>query len=169
MALCAGNSMVTGEFPWKGQWRELWCFRWSVPWINGWENIREAGDSRRHRAHNDVIVMINFDPMYIGDANLWNYMLEDAIQLNGAWLSAGPVLTWKLHNVIIKKNWSNFVFHNQTTLSKWPDFISRDNVVLYELKLCSAGLVIFSSPYLIVYVYSVAIYLVSSVICLFHY
>ena len=26
-------------------------------WINGWVNNREAGDLRRHRAHNDVIVM----------------------------------------------------------------------------------------------------------------
>ena len=37
---------------------ELWCFLWSVPWINGWVNIREAGDLRRHRAHYDVIVVI---------------------------------------------------------------------------------------------------------------
>ena len=27
-------------------------------WINGWVNIREAGDLRRHRVHYDVIVMI---------------------------------------------------------------------------------------------------------------
>ena len=26
-------------------------------WINGWVNIREAGDLRRDRAHYDVIVM----------------------------------------------------------------------------------------------------------------
>ena len=35
-------------------------------WINGWVNNREAGDLRRHRAHYDVIVMIqqtqNRDP-----------------------------------------------------------------------------------------------------------
>ena len=26
-------------------------------WINGWVNIREAGDLRRYRVHYDVIVM----------------------------------------------------------------------------------------------------------------
>ena len=35
---------------------ELWFFFiWA--WINGWVNNREAGDSRRHRAHYDVTVM----------------------------------------------------------------------------------------------------------------
>ena len=29
----------------------------SAPWINGWVNNREAGDLRRHRAHDDIIVM----------------------------------------------------------------------------------------------------------------
>ena len=36
---------------------ELWCFLWSAPCINGWVNIREAGDLRRHRVQYDVIVM----------------------------------------------------------------------------------------------------------------
>ena len=37
---------------------ELWCFLWSAPWVNGWVNIREAGDLRRQCAHYDFIVMI---------------------------------------------------------------------------------------------------------------
>ena len=41
----------------KASEAELWCFLWSAPWMNGWANNREAGDLRRHRAHNDVIVM----------------------------------------------------------------------------------------------------------------
>ena len=62
LALCAGNSPVTGEFdrwiPGTGASdAELWCFLWSAPWINGWVNNREAGDLRCHRAHYDVIVM----------------------------------------------------------------------------------------------------------------
>ena len=36
---------------------ELWCFLWSAPWINGWVSNREAGDLRRHHAHDDVSVM----------------------------------------------------------------------------------------------------------------
>ena len=36
---------------------ELWFFSLICVWINGWENNREAGDLRCHRAHCDVIVM----------------------------------------------------------------------------------------------------------------
>ena len=28
-------------------------------WVNGWVNIREAGDLRRYRAHYDVTVVFN--------------------------------------------------------------------------------------------------------------
>ena len=37
---------------------ELWFFFLICVWINGWENNREAGDLRRHRAHYDVIAML---------------------------------------------------------------------------------------------------------------
>ena len=37
----------------------LWCFLLSAPWINGWVKNNKAGDLRRHRAHYDVIVMID--------------------------------------------------------------------------------------------------------------
>ena len=49
-----GDSPATGEFPHKGQWREVWCFLWSTP---GWVNNRDAGDLRCHRSHCDVTVM----------------------------------------------------------------------------------------------------------------
>ena len=35
---------------------ELWCLLFT--WINGWVNYGDAGDLRRHRAHDDVTVMI---------------------------------------------------------------------------------------------------------------
>ena len=57
LAICAGNSPVTGEFPHKGQWRGPLMFSLICSWINGWVNTGEAGDLRRHRAHYDVIVM----------------------------------------------------------------------------------------------------------------
>ena len=43
--------------PHKGQWRGALRFSSICAWINNWVNNREAGDLRRHRAHNDVIVM----------------------------------------------------------------------------------------------------------------
>ena len=44
--------------PHKGQWRRALIFSSICVCIKGWVNNREAGDFRRHRAHDDVIVMI---------------------------------------------------------------------------------------------------------------
>ena len=44
--------------PYKGQWRGALIISLIYTWINGWVNIRKAGDLRRHRAHYDVTVMI---------------------------------------------------------------------------------------------------------------
>ena len=53
LAICAGNSPVSGEFPTQRPvTRSLRCV-----WINGWANNPEAGDLRRYRAHYDVTVM----------------------------------------------------------------------------------------------------------------
>ena len=57
MALCAGNSRVTGEFL-SQKWRGALMFSLVCAWINGWVKNHEAVDLRRHRAHYDVIVMI---------------------------------------------------------------------------------------------------------------
>ena len=63
LAICAGNSPVSGEFP--AQRPVTWSFDFFLicVWINGWVNNREAGDLRRYGAHYDVIVMsdtVNF-------------------------------------------------------------------------------------------------------------
>ena len=43
--------------PHKGQWRGALMSSLICVWINDWVNNRVAGDLRRYRAHNDVIVM----------------------------------------------------------------------------------------------------------------
>ena len=53
LALCAGKSPVTGEFPSQSPV----MFSLICAWINGWINNHEAGDLRRHRAHYDVTVV----------------------------------------------------------------------------------------------------------------
>ena len=58
LALCVGNSPVTGEFPHKGQWREVLMSPLTCACINIWTNKREAGDLRHHHAHYDVTIMI---------------------------------------------------------------------------------------------------------------
>ena len=53
--------------PHKGQWRGALVFSLTCAWINGWVNNGEAGDSRCHRVHYDVIVMDNVALPYTND------------------------------------------------------------------------------------------------------
>ena len=57
LAICTGNSPVTGEFP--AQMPVTWNFDafFNLRLNNGWVNNREAGDLRRHRTHYDVTVV----------------------------------------------------------------------------------------------------------------
>ena len=59
LAIWAGNSPVTGEFP--TQRPVTWSFDVFVflifAWTYGWVKNREDGNLRHHRAHYDVIVM----------------------------------------------------------------------------------------------------------------
>ena len=64
LALYAGMSLVTGEFPHKVQWRGAEIFSLICTWINGWVNNRDAGDLRLHRAHHDVTVMGALETLY---------------------------------------------------------------------------------------------------------
>ena len=57
LAICAGNSPITGEFP-AQRWHGALMFSLICAWINESVNNREAGDLRRHRAHGDVIIMM---------------------------------------------------------------------------------------------------------------
>ena len=52
------------NFPHKGQWRAALMFFFICTWINSWINNAEAVDLRRHRAHCDVSVMSNSDPLH---------------------------------------------------------------------------------------------------------
>ena len=57
LALCAGNSPVTGEFPAQRPVTRSFDVFFDLRLKNGWVNNRQAGDLRRHRSHYDVIVM----------------------------------------------------------------------------------------------------------------
>ena len=57
LAICVGNSPVTGEFPSQRPVTRSFDFSLICVWINSWVNIREAGDLRRYHAHYDVTVM----------------------------------------------------------------------------------------------------------------
>ena len=57
LAICAGNSPVTGEFPAQRPVTEGFDIFFDLRLNNGWVNNRETGDRRRHRVLYDVIVM----------------------------------------------------------------------------------------------------------------
>ena len=61
--------------PHKANGAELWCFLRSTPCLNGWVNIDDVGDLRRHGAHYDVIVMCMSMQNYISQTFLfvWFY------------------------------------------------------------------------------------------------
>ena len=61
LALCAGNSPVTGEFPAQRPVTQSFDVSLICAWINGWVNNREVGDLRRHLAHYDVSVTMSID------------------------------------------------------------------------------------------------------------
>ena len=59
LAICAGNSPVSGEFPAKRPVTRSFDVSLICAYLNGWVNTRETGDLRRYRAHYDVIVRLS--------------------------------------------------------------------------------------------------------------
>ena len=73
LAICAGNSPVTGEFPApRPVTRNFVMFSLIWAWMDGWINNREAGDLRRHCTHYHVTVMIKQSSLLHGQLN-WNF------------------------------------------------------------------------------------------------
>ena len=57
LAICAGNSTVTGEFPAQRPVTQSFDIFFDRAWINRSINNHEAGDLRCNHAHYDVTVM----------------------------------------------------------------------------------------------------------------
>ena len=57
LTLCAGNSPAIGEFLAQRPMPRSFMFCLICVWNNSLVNNRDAGDLRRHHAHNDVIIM----------------------------------------------------------------------------------------------------------------
>ena len=57
LAICAGNSPVTGEFPAQRPVTRSFDVFFDLRLNKRMSNSRDAGDLRRHRAHYDAIIM----------------------------------------------------------------------------------------------------------------
>ena len=78
---------------------ELWCYFLICAGTNGWENHRQAGDLRCHRAHYDVIV-INIDGLVQGCSNSSALAMEFLLSCTKPSIS---------YNVFTCEQWSVFV------------------------------------------------------------
>ena len=70
------------NFPHKGQWRGALMFSLICAWMYDWENNREAGDSRWHHAHNDVVVMISGPNAGVAQREYWEWRLTFSFRYN---------------------------------------------------------------------------------------
>ena len=61
LAFCDGNPPVNGGFPSQRPVTRSFDVTLIRAWTYGWANNRDAGDSRRHRAHYDVTEMLTPD------------------------------------------------------------------------------------------------------------
>ena len=59
LALCAGHSPVSDEFPSQRPVRQSLVFFLFCAWTNSWVNNRDAGDLRRHRGYYDVFLPLS--------------------------------------------------------------------------------------------------------------
>ena len=57
LAICAGNSLVTGEFPSQRPVMRNFDVSLICTWTNGWVNNQDVGDLRCHRTHYEIAVM----------------------------------------------------------------------------------------------------------------
>ena len=117
LALCAGNSPVTDDFPHKGQWFGALMFSLICAFTNGCVNNRDAGDLRRH-CH-DVTVM-----------SLRKLPTAKLIQ-------CGAVITRSiLHRIIIKYTHSSPVrarYGVQFVICHYELYSASVNAMLYKI------------------------------------
>ena len=74
LALCAGNSPVTGKFPLQRPVTRALMFSLICTWTSGWVDNRDAGGLKHHRTHYDVTVIFSRFPcvVFISGSNpIW--------------------------------------------------------------------------------------------------
>ena len=91
LAICAGNSPVSGEFPAQRPVTRSFDVFFDV---RVWVNTREAGDLRRYRIHYDVIVMV------------YPHVIASVIIIVWPDLDERSSRTSGFHNIASKKRWS---------------------------------------------------------------
>ena len=98
LALCAGNSPVTGEFPAQRPVTRSFDVFFDLLLNKRLSKIRVAGDLRRHRGHYDVTVIVQ-----IQIANIYLIMWDKPGQNEKHGLSSPN----GSHDIVVKQTWQN--------------------------------------------------------------
>ena len=135
LALCGGNSPVTGEFSSQRPVTQSFDASLICSWINGWLNNREAGDLRRYHAYDDVTVM-DVLPLITGDSSASDdvmshiaAMTDDTVgkrrgSMNQnitslfSWVRLGTSKPW------VNVDWILYLWHHGTKIKLWYFFMS---------------------------------------------
>ena len=104
LALCAGNSPVTGEFPLQRPVTQSFDISLICAWTNSWVNNLEAGDMRCHHTHYDVIVMFYQSPSLRRSVCLGHFFNSDKI--NHPSLYEGSIMLRRFSWCFIVMRWT---------------------------------------------------------------
>ena len=139
LALCAANSPITGEFLSQKPATRSFDVLFICAWINGWVNIREAGDLRRHCAHYDVTLMHENVIVWV---ILFTHILHSCVNFN--WQSCNshdamyPLMLWVKSVGTIGKQ--PITAHDVSTycLGVYPilSFDSPHTEIIFSYKIC---------------------------------
>ena len=99
LAICEGNSLVTGEFPAQRPVTRSFGAFFDLRLNNGWVNNRGAGDSIRHCTHYDVTVMIKWQHMCVNNCVTLLHMYSISISLYFWQCNHDSTSSWIFHAV----------------------------------------------------------------------
>ena len=96
-------------------------------WINGWVNIREAGDLRRYRAHYDVSVMARsmsrYDANFVSTTvchygNLGSCQWQQSWHYDNSyfWVSVSSMTVWFIKTDIVYLIFCDLIFHTLASM-----------------------------------------------------
>ena len=92
------------DSPHRGQCHGALMFSLICACTNGWANTQDAGDSRRHRVHYDVTVMLPSDKLIHWKGNKCDHFMSLTAQEVGKMTISGAV------SDEISRNWRHFRF-----------------------------------------------------------
>ena len=107
---------------------ERWCSFFICASLNGWASNREAGNLRRHRAHYDVIVMVNdISPRMVAGRFSIYHDIPSTIKVTLIEMSYQTCIK-------ITQTYDLYMNHNMT--SRFPKYVKRERLN-HDAKMCS--------------------------------